>query len=373
MTTKTLFRLLLILAVASALAYWLNRPAGKVSVDGVAAGDPVLPGLDVNAITRIEVAGTQSTSIIVRAENGWVSESWFGYPARFERVVSALRSLADLTAGQVQRDGVAMLADYGLDAAAPGADTLVVRLGTAEKPDAATLMLGALKHPRDASSIGLGMPNGRFVRAGDGPVVLVEDVLTGIGSAPGDWVDRTVLSIAPDDIEAVNVIGKSDEFSLRRNEQGSFDLGRVEEGKVVDQAAVQRMLQPLRTLVADGVMDPALDAAAQGIADHEVLIIRLRNQLSYQVTIGAAGETPDVPRAVKVAVSWQPEEGTGGDGDHAEAKEAEAQMARLGGWVFRIPGPVAAQMLATRASLLTQAPPPAPVVEPAPTAPGSAE
>jgi hypothetical protein len=128
------------------------------------------------------------------------------------------------------------------------------------------------------------------------------------------------------------------------------------------------MLQPLRSLMADGIADPTLDAAAQGIADHEVLIIRLRNQLSYQVTIGAAGETPDVPRAVKVAVSWQPEDATSAEGGGAQAKEAEAQMARLGGWVFRIPGTVAAQMLATSTSLLTQAPPPAPVVESVPAA-----
>lgn len=358
MTTKTLFRLLLVLAVASALAYWLNRPAGNVTVDGVTAGDPVLPGLDVNAITRIEVAGSQSTSVILRAEAGWVSESWFGYPARFDRVVSLLRGLADLTAGQVQRDGAAMLADYGLDAAAPGPDTLRVRMGTKEKPDAVTLVLGALKHPRDAASIGLGMPNGRYVRAEEGPVVLVEDVLTGIGSAPGDWVDRTVVSIAAEDIEAVQVIGKNDEFNLRRNEQGSFDLGRVEDGKVVDQAAVQRMLQPLRTLMADGVADPSLDAAAQGIADHETLVVRLRNQLSYQITVGAAGETPDAPRAVKVAVSWQPEEGQAAEATGSTAAEAETQMARLGGWVFRVPGPVAAQLLPTREALVTQASPP---------------
>ncbi len=354
MTTKTLFRLLLILAVVSALAYWLNRPAGKVTVEGVAAGDPVLPGLDVNAITRIEVAGGQSTSVVVRAENGWVSENWFGYAARFDRVVSALRGLAELTVGQVQRDGTTMLADYGLDATTPGPDTVRLRLGTKDNPEAFTLWLGALKHPRDAASIGLGMPNGRFVRSVGGPVVLVEDVLTWMDDAPGSWVDRNLVSIKADEIEFVNVIGKQDEFSLRRNEEGAFDLGRLADGQSVDQAAVSRMLQPLQILMADAVRDPALSAEEQGIADHEVVLVRLRNQISYQFTIGAPGDRVDAPRAVKIAVSWQPEGGAGEGTDPTAANDAEQGMARLGGWVFTIPGAVAAQLLPTRDALLVQ-------------------
>ncbi|HMO03266.1 MAG TPA: DUF4340 domain-containing protein [Kiritimatiellia bacterium] len=360
MTTKTLLRLLLLLAVASALAYWLNRPAGNVTVDGVTAGDPVLPGLDVNAITRIEVAGSLSTAIIVRADNGWVSEHWFGYPARFDRVVSALRSLADLKVGQVQRDGATLLADYGLDTAMPGTDTLHIRLGTRDKPDAFALMLGSLKHPRDAASIGLGMPNGRFVRAAGGPVVLVEDVLTGLGDTPGAWVERTLVSIKAEEIESINVIGKSDEFSLRRNEEGSFVLGGLADDQAVDQAAVLRMLQPLQILMADAVRDPALSASEQGIADHEVLLVRLRNELNYQFTIGAPGESFDAPRAMKIAVSWQPENRGGGADESAAAREAETGMARLGGWVFSVPGAVAAQLVTTRDALVVTHPVSAP-------------
>ena len=178
MTTRMFFRLLILVAVLSGVAYLLNREPGKVSVGGYTAGESVFQRLEVNSIQRIEVASLFTTSVLVRAENGWVVESLHGYPAKFGQIVSLLRTFHDLKVGQILQGGERMLESMGLSPSATSFDYLRVTLEPAMAGKPVSMTIGALKHHRDTAAMGMGMPQGRFMRVADGPVLLVDEIFS---------------------------------------------------------------------------------------------------------------------------------------------------------------------------------------------------
>ncbi len=363
MNSKTFLKLVVALAILGGLAYWVNRPSGKVTYRGVSSGDLVLPGLDVNAITRIEISSGLATSVLARAEKGWVSESLFGYPARFDRIADALRSFGELKVGQVQRDGESNLAGFGLDPGGTDADyQKLVMTGADGK--VLIVELGAMKQMRDASSMGMGIPTGRFMRVGDGPVILVEEMLTSVQSNPGEWVDRGLVELKSDDISLVTIVSTNDEFTIRRNEENLFDIGRIEEGATVDQSAVLRILQAFQNLNFDSVLDPALPEDQTGLANHEIISVRTKGSMDYQFKIGSASEGSSL-RPVQVSVSWKPDADEGDAEKSVKEAEAAALNSRYGDWVYQLPVGLINQMLATRSGLVTKTSPapPVPVAE----------
>lgn len=370
MSAKTFLRLIVALAVLSGLAYWLNRPQGKVVVEGVSAGDPVLGGLDVNAITRLEIASGVATTRLARTDKGWVSETWFGYPARFDRIAGTLRTLSDLEVGQVLRDGVRSPAEFGLDPAANIADYHRITLSGSDGA-ARVVELGNLKQMRDAAETGMGIPTGRFLRSGDGPVVLVEETLTSVQAAPGEWVERRLLSLAADAIASVAIVGTNDEFTIRRNEENQFTLGRIEEGTQVDQSAVLRVLQAFQALQFEGIQDPSLAEEASGMTGPESVTVRTQDAMTYEVRFGAA-PVAGAARPVRIAVAWKPEEAAASDEEKtAKEQQAAALNATFSGWTYLVPDGLAGQILVSRSNLVTRpsTPPVAPETEAAPTPP----
>jgi len=350
MSIKVLIRLLVVLALFTGLAYWLNRPAEKVRIMGVASGEPLLPDLDVNAIHRMEISSMNATSMLVRKETGWTSETFYGYPARFDRVVDVLRKINDLKVGQVQREGERNLGEFGLDATAPVTDYMRITLSVGEEADQTIIDLGAFKHQRDASGMGMGMPMGRYVRVGQGPVVLVEELLTELTPSPVEWVEQELVRLQPDDIVSVSLIGTNDEFTIRRDDAGAYDIGRIDEGTMVDQEAVSRVMKVFQSLRFESVVDPALNDEQSGMALHEIATLRMRNELQYEFKFGIAREGIAF-RPLRISVTYNPESGK--PETHPDlVAEAEALNRRFAGHTFAVPIETADQVLTTRAKLV---------------------
>jgi hypothetical protein len=150
MSSRTLIRWLVLLALLVGVAYWLQTAPGNNEIAGLAAGSPVFTELDVNDINRIELVTRYATNILVRQDSGWVAVSFSGYPAYFPRIASFLRSLVDLTVGQVMRGGEQMLAEFGLDTNALSPDYVAIALQRSEaKP--VVFALGSTPRPRHSS------------------------------------------------------------------------------------------------------------------------------------------------------------------------------------------------------------------------------
>lgn len=344
MPVKTLIKLLALLAVLGAAAYVLqqrNTPSGVV--EGVASGGMLLPDLDVNAVTSIEVADRQSTATVVRAEAGWQLAMLHLYPANFEPVAGLLRQLAEVKVGQVVRGGTASLADFGLD---PGsADDDYVRLtlaGGSASP--VILTLGALKQAPGASGMGMGMPQGRYVRVGEGPVVQVEETFIAVSSRAQNWIDQQLVQLKPADIAEFSVTTTGGTWSVR-NEGGTYALDGLVEGEQVDHAAVQRLFEGLQWFRFDTVADPATTDSELGFDRADVVKAALSTGIVYTVTMGGATTTNGM-RAVRVDVA-------GG----AESSETASLQAKYQGWTYLVPEGYLTQLTPARSTLITQPPP----------------
>lgn len=130
-------------------------------------GEPLLPGLDRDAITSVEVGDTLK---LVSDTNGWTVVSYHGYPADAIKLTKAISKLAGLTVGQV------------------------VRGKTLEKPDNLVLRDSA---GRELARLALGerhakWDRGRYVSF-KGETVLVSDALEDFDGDGKSFVDTKIV------------------------------------------------------------------------------------------------------------------------------------------------------------------------------------
>ena len=183
-------------------------------------------------------------------------------------------------------------------------------------------------------------------------VIIRSDDATPGDASPVEWVGRELLSLLPNDIVSVSVIGTNDEFMIRRDEGGLYQVGRIGEGATVDQAAVSQLMTVFQSLRLESVTDPAFDDEQAGIARHEIAMLRMRNELMYELKFGAAREGAGT-RALRIAVSYRPESGQPQEKPELVA-EADAINRRFAGRTFTVPNEMAEHVMTTRAALVVR-------------------
>jgi len=346
MNIKTFTALVILLAALVAAAMVLNRkPDSRVRIAGVAGGDPVFRELDVNNINAIEIGTMTSTIRLSRAESGWVSDTLFQYPADFSRIASFLRKLNDLKVDQVLRDGEVIPAEIGVDPAASGPERTTVTLSYAGSRNPVVFLLGALKESGRASPMDMGDPSGRFMRAGDGPVIQINDLFLELDAPAEDWVKRELVQLSADQIASVEVVTTNGAFVLSRDSAGPYKLsGQAEEEKVDDAVAAQ-LFQGLQWLRFDGVADPALPDLDAGIHEFDVAKYTTKTGMVYQLEMGRDQGTGS--RALRIKVSDQSE-------GAVHTAQVDELNRKLSGWRYRMPAGSLSQIAITRESLIAK-------------------
>lgn len=305
MSPKLFIRLIMVLAAVAALALWLNKKDDKITVEGFSAGNAVFSSLDVNSVNRIDIRSMLGTSVLARTATGWVVESMHQYPAKFDQVAGFLRKLNDMEVGQIYRGGTDDVSELGLAHELSSPDQMVITIGTASKVDAYVLFIGSLKQPREASARGMGMPQGRYIRIGEGPALLVDELFYDVPASSRDWADNQLLNIPLGDIAQYAIAGMKDEFIIRRDEDGNFMVGRLAENESVDQTSVQNALQMFGSLQFVSIANPALSDEATGLSNPEMLTATTKDGFVYKILIGAAVSN-DFMRTIKINVGYQP-------------------------------------------------------------------
>ncbi len=393
MKTRNLVLLAVGVAVVAALAVLRRREGGPSSAGAAAAGRP-LAAFDPNAVARIEAAGPEGTAVVARAEAGWKVETLYGYPADFDKVASGLLRLAETKTGQVMPGGTSYLADFGLAPSAEGQAPTVVTLSDAAGAPVLVLRLGS-----ERMAPGGGYPDGQYVRAGDGPVVLLAGAVRDFPAAGAEWIEKQLVSVSSGDAETVAGSVSNTTWRLRVKGYSDYELEGLPGGGQVDPDSARRAAGALSYLNLSGVADPAKADADTGLDAPSVFTLRTKEGFSYTVHIGAAVEGGD-GRYVRLAVAYdkpappvKPEPAApagGGAPDTNAMAEAEAayradlatweketgenekkaaeQQALLGSWTYIVPSYAAESMLLAREGLIKKPePPPA---EPEPPAAG---
>lgn len=389
-----------VLGIGALLASRDPNAAGKGG--GLKPRDSLLAGLDLEKAALLRVATSNQTVEIRKDGDTWKAVSLFGFPANDETVAQQLIALASLTVGQVMPGGDKTPAEFGLDGAARKVEVL----------DASGKALGAISvgKPRvrggAADSPFGGMPEGTYVRAAEGPVVLVDADLGGLSADPMRWVNANVFSLSSSDITRIATSSTNESSIVTLAAPGQYAMAGLAADEEVNTGRAGRLERALQYISVSGVVDPKTPADKTGLDKAALYVAETREGIRYTVSIGGAAdngrhatfafayEPPAAPTeedARKALAAVPPAPGTNlvavATNDTAkvaakleELKKAHADKVKASndklatlkkneGWIFIIPTYTAEDMTPPRAELVQKKAPPAPPPATGETAP----
>ena len=331
MTNKNLVILAAAAAVLGGAAYFCN--SGRKIKSSNLNGKPVLPVFDVSEVAKVDVGGKV---VLTASDSGWTLESLYGYPADVTKIRENLLKLKDLTVGQTAR-GRKIENGTKVDLKdAKGAVLASVTLGEQHmsKPRGQAAQFG-----------GGGYPDGRYVKFGDG-VVLVKDALDAFDGDPKKWCESRICSVSSSDVKDVSYTkdGKTVKLSRKDSTWALEGLGEKEE---LDTSKTYSLDSALSYLDFNGVADPKKPEAEFGFATGSVYTVSLKNGQSYTAKIGGASGSD---RYFKVAAAFSPV-GTNATENATLEKAVKDFNAKTGKWTYLISSYSADSMSKSRSDL----------------------
>jgi hypothetical protein len=397
---------LAILAVAAAgtigLAFFLTRGNEKaVASRSYAPGSEPLIFSDLagtlNDAAKLTIAKGDKQAVIERrgTANEWVVASKSGYPADFEKVRQAMRSLAEAkivreTTNRPDRYELIGVNDHTGKADATNA---LITIADASGKSLASLIIGkAEEAPKQADSP-FGMPTGKhFVRRAGEPASFLADIKPNTEADPINWVKRDFLALdrartrgvtithaAPAPAAPGEATPAAEVITIARGkpDDAEFALQNIPEGRELQwEGIASQTATALESVTLDDVNPAAeIDSTKDSIATAEfrtwdglVLTIRgsrhdgkqwLKIEASTDATIVDRKEGDPEPVAAPSGVTFKSPDDV--------KKEAADLNARLSPWAFAIPEFKMNQIAATMKSLLKEATPPADPTQGPPT------
>ncbi len=355
MKAKNLFLLVIALVVLVGLAQWTRR---KPAARGAAEKPQKLVTFDVNSADRITIASAGETAVLAKAGADWKVASLWSFPADFATIADHVRRLAELE-GLAVRGGEQALSEFGLDPAATnqaGAGPATVTFSSGDR-ELGRIALGEPRLSKGDGEMG-GYPNGQYVRAGGGPVLLVKEFLGGLPRRPQDWARKALLNVARSDVEYVMVhLTNGAQYGLLADSNGVFQLNDLQAGETMKSEVANDVAGALQSLSLVNVLDPAKPAAETGLDRPSLYVAKLKNGLSYTLKVGAA-VAADNGRVVQVGVDYEkpappPAEGTNAPPAVIDLSEqAKTDRERLAPWTFVISDYTAGNLIKPRADLI---------------------
>ena len=302
-------------ALAAAALHLHHRPAA----DG--GGEPWLAGLDVNAVTRVDLYGAGRTLQVSleRRPEGWGVVQRQHYPAAIGRLRTLLLDLAEARQLERKTDDPAQHAQLGLgDIAAADAGGRLLELVT---PDRVwRLRLGAPASGRSAT----------YARFADQDQCWLIDRTFALDAAPRRWLEPALLDIGMQRVRGFRITHPDGEAVAGRWSQDAeaprYAPQGLPSGRSLQSAyALNRVAAAIAGLTLEDVM-PASQALA-----HLDRAARIRYELDAGFALEARLFALGAERYARFAVA-------AGDGlEPAARREADTLARRFRGWAFRVP------------------------------------
>ncbi len=301
MPVRKLLILAIALAVLGAAAYLTRKPAKKVHTGGPKEGDEVLAGFDVNAVRAIEIVTPDATNGLERKEDTWTVASLFGYPADYQKLSDNLRKLALMKVGQVVPGGGDLLSEFGLDDQAK-----TLRLKGADGTELGTLSIGSTRESKRGGGGQFGaFPDGQYISAGDGNVLIVTDVMTAWTEKPADWIKKQLLSVPRDDVVTATVSSNGASYTLNFDEGGTTTLEGIGEDEELDSGNAGRIRGALNYMSCQSVADPSLEDTETGMDNPVTYAARGKHGTRYSLQIGGKDPGDENSRFARISVSYE--------------------------------------------------------------------
>ena len=287
MSRKSLVVMALVLALL-VTALFIEKGSRRYTGRRSAAAEvrPLPPDFDINAVTGIVLESSSSTTHLDRVEGRWRVREMYGYYADFDRLSSFLRTLALAESSQIVHGGTDRLDDFGLRAESGNSWSRVTLAGGAQPP--LPIMIGDPWFP-DLSRSPLAAPSGgRYVRVGEGPVLLVIANLYPLPADPKTWIRKQLLNVDPAAVRGVEVKNTNSTYTLVVNGPTEYTLSGLDDPEGIDRGAANRLKRSLQFLRCVAVVDPQKTDADLGFGTNSPLfVLTATNGLVYRVTLGA--------------------------------------------------------------------------------------
>ena len=332
MTNKNLVVLAAAAAVLGGAAYFCN--SGRKIKSSNLNGKPVLPSFDVSEVAKVDVGGKVT---LAATDGGWVIDSLYSYPADVTKIRENLLKLKDLTVGQTAR-GRKIEGGTKVDLKdAKGAVLASVTLGEQHmsKPRGQAAQFG-----------GGGYPDGRYVKFGDG-VVLVKDPLDAFDGDPKKWCEARICSVPSADVKEVSYTKDGKTVRLTRKDS-TWSLEGLGEKEELDTSKTYSLDSALSYLDFNNVADPKKPEADFGFATGCVYKVSLKNGQSYTAKIGSVS---GADRYFKVSAAFAPV-GTNATENATLEKAVKDFNAKAGKWTYLISSYSADSMSKSRKDLV---------------------
>jgi hypothetical protein len=318
MNGKKLITLLVVAVVLIGLAV-VSKKKDRTTQPTM-AGQPVLPNLQVNDITRVMVQSAESTATVSRVEDKWISMEKHGYPIDFARLREVMIALSNLKIGQILRLTDEQKVSMQIAAPESGGGGTRVTLHGKDGKATASLLLGK-EHTRqsdDPSPYG-NYPDGRYVSADNGKTVyLVGEPLNRVTDQATEWLDTEIVNVPADDIAKITVEVAGQDALVFNQTDGKIVLEGLQANEEMDSAKDYTIKSGLNTLRFKDVADPALTDAELGF--DAATVYRAQTSQGKTVTAQIGGTVgDDGDRYLRVRVELAPEAVV------AEAPQAEGE------------------------------------------------
>lgn len=294
--------------------------------------EPVFEDLRENpdAVANIEVKSRFGEFILVRENDGWVTPDRAGYPVQESDVRRLIVSLADMR--YVERktanpDRFHRLEVQDIDQEL--ADSAYVKVSNAEEKVFAELIVG-----RPSARFFAGNSSGTYIRfPGTDETWLVSSV-TNVQTRLVPWLDREIVAVPADTVARISIGEGDGAYTLSRPDaETAFTVEGAPEGRTADPEKVRPVSRALANVELEDVKlrsEFALpeDAQTAEVVTFDGLSVRLRLAKEDRKNWGIfeasyVGDETDTSEAAKAARAT-----------------AEAINARVGDWVYWVPGNV---------------------------------
>ena len=320
--------------VLGGVAYF--TASGKKMKTPSLVGKKILPAFNLADVATVDLTGEKPLTLAA-TDAGWVVKSLYDYPADVTKIRENLLKLQELKVGHVAN---------GRTIAAPV--KVALKNGAGQELGALTLGETHMGKPRGqmAQFGGGGYPDGRYVKFGDG-VVLVKDALDAFDGDPKKWCEARICSVPSADVNAVSYTkdGKTVKLTRKDSTWSLEGLGAKEE---LDTSKTYSLDSALSYLDFNNVADPKKPEAEFGFATGSVYTVSLKNGQSYTAKVGAAS---GADRFFRVSAAFSPV-GTNATENATLEKAVKDFNAKTGKWTYLISSYSADSMSKSRKDLV---------------------
>ena len=353
MNKKTLFILLVVLAVLAGVgrSILMDRSDESASID--AMGAVIFKRLPANEITSISIHRPDDSVMLVKEKGIWVVQNRFGYPADFSKITDLIRKLKQTRVGRNFPASESVLKRLSLisptDKGALREDK-ASRIQIKDKDQAVMvdILLGNTRKREEKS-----VPDSQFIMLADGTdIYLVDQIFSPFDTAAPSWLQKNPINVTQKHIQKIACVGPDGavRYSFERAQGKDLALVSPPTKGTVKQSDLNRLAGALTGLEIEDVADPSSppESLSNGISPR--LDFTLFDGITYHVYPGITC-SPGIPCYVRLEVDYKrPTAPTASGGDASKDKEstedksggdlmakANGMNGRLAPWFFVVP------------------------------------